>query len=253
MRAMMFANAVAAGLMCLPALAQDEVPIPVTLKELLANHATYNGKLVRVRGQIDNCIGFTCNLCEQEMTRESRSGTCVGLTLSGFADKQDSSYDRVSGFMADAFRFASVTLDARVDDLCYRDDVTCTDSIGLLSDARVQVVHARKTAKDGLFDPFYDYGSLTPPTAEDSNAMIAELQSHIPEDYAANELAVFRIPDDGDMKDYGLGCVCRLEAGGCAEKWPDRYFGGFDSPANPFECYELQKRGGIWRLLVSLY
>ena len=45
----------------------------------------------------------------------------------------------------------------------------------------------------------------------------------------------------------GLGCICTTEA--CDNKWPKQYFGGFESVANPVDCWSMGKKNGHWFVL----
>lgn len=247
------------------------LPVPVTIEQLLANPDHYAMKDVRITGQVDNCISFTCNLCPADMTRETLDlKKCIGMSFTGYRPEgegmaQDVAASRTETGMENLFRFATVTLDAFFNPACltnkaYNRDgsvqvdarnivltVVCTDRATVLEDARVIDLHARKSARDGLVS-YYDFG----PLVEADAAMAGEIRAVWADrlkDVKANDLKVFLLPaspygDDKAIDRDALVCECRIDD--CSGKWPTRYFGGFDTPGNPFACNEVYRRNGVW-------
>jgi hypothetical protein len=246
MRAVIFAFCVLIGFSGWPAMAQDDAPVAATLKDLRANPKQYDGKTVRVRGQVDNCTSLYCNLCDLQMTRASASGSCVALAFDGYPARPGSA--GAAETINEVFRFALGTVIAKFDASCAPGGArTCTDSRFLLSSARVESVEGHKNALNGLIS-FYDYGPLSAPAVADRRAMLAELRSH-GSYFEGKEVEVFRVPRSVYLPGEGLGCFCTDNS--CKGKWPTRYFGGFESPANPFRCYEMEKINGVWRVLLN--
>jgi len=47
----------------------------------------------------------------------------------------------------------------------------------------------------------------------------------------------------------GLACVCLAEKG-CDGRWPTRFFNGFSTPANLFECHKMTTASdGSWHVI----
>ena len=231
-----------------------EQPLKVTFSDLVQHPDRYNGKTIRIVGQVDNCFGFGCNLCPSDM-KVFGSG-CLGLEFSGFT--QDMAGRRTSQLMERTFRFATVELEAVFDPACLESYqkmleaknpdrvVVCTDRATVLKDARVIEVRARKSALDGLVSG-YNFGKIVPAPDGDATPMLAEISSW----RGSNPNGQFKafLIADGSLEDQrrtlGVACVCAEET--CDRRWPTRWFGGFESPANPFVCSFMEKVGGSWR------
>src|ERR1700685_3391120 len=58
---------------------------PLTATQLLQSPERYASKVVRVVGQVDNCVSLTCNLCPVDMTNATfDANKCLGLEFDGF-------------------------------------------------------------------------------------------------------------------------------------------------------------------------
>jgi len=212
------------ALLALSAAASAE---PVTVDQLLTAPDHYAGQNVRVAGQIDNCIGQSCNLCPEDMTRASFDAEdCVALVFDGDVG--------VRRAMGEAYRFSDVIVDAR-----FEHDLS-------LSDARIARVTARRTAANGLVSAYRE-GRLVEPERDDAYRMQAEWDRLGLWPGASPRF--FRIAryslQHREASASGLGCVCLRE--GC--EWPTHYFGGFNAPGNPYRCYEMEKFDEGWRIL----
>jgi hypothetical protein len=221
---------------------------PVTIAQLLSDPGHYRNAQVIVRGQIDNCIALSCNLCPEEMTTDSFDYTrCVVLEFDNFSGSRDDV--ETPGVMEQAFRFATVTITAEFDpSMLLREVIPGGRGIGLV-DARVQQVHSRRSARNGLVG-IYDYGKLVEPPPGEIGAMREAFLRDGAQNFGKLQTAIFWV-DVGSgeqpaekIEASGLACVCIRYI--CAGQWPKRLFSGFESPANPFQCDLLVKKGGKW-------
>jgi hypothetical protein len=238
---------------------QERAAAPtVTFEQLFKSPGDYANKFVRIRGQVDNCFSMTCNLCPENMTAETFDRfKCLGLEFDGYGDGR--SGNRTALLMEQAFRFAIVTINVKFDPTCLysmlpnRNPKTvpiCLDRQTILESARVETVHARKSALDGIVS-WYDFGPLREP---DSEAERLALLNGFKEALSPNSSADIRvflmdgkgIPRPEDVEALGLGCICTERS--CEGNWPKRWFLGFDSPANPVECQSMEKVKGTWHL-----
>jgi hypothetical protein len=237
-------------------------PMPVTLQELIRTPDTYAMKEVRLRGQLDNCLSFSCHFCPEEMTDEAYDlSKCLALGFDDFSSSGGQPSVRTSELLEQAFRFAIITIDAKFDPTCLTNEgyravheikgkaetvVICTDRATVLRLARVQQVHFRKSALDGIVS-WYQIGDLKSPGASDESEMRSASELELAD--FKGETRMFLVSGDLQMESgwqaEGLGCRC-VEAN-CEGHWPNRAFLGFESPGNPFICWNLLKIKGHWQ------
>jgi hypothetical protein len=240
----------------------------VSILDLKRNPSLYEGKVVRVQGQFDQCAGgVTCNFCPADMTRVTfDENRCLPL---GFRSGYGASLPEgnFTPLMHRLYKFSTVTLEATFTSLCLRDenanpigDVLCTGWPANLYLPRVLEVHSRKSASDGLVTQWGDIGPLIPPPPGEREAMQQEL-ARVTLGSGTGPGAVFSIqlsPQELENKERGddtvmdaLGCVC-LEPN-CDGKWPTRAFYGMNAPTNPYDCWFMQDREGGWRVLLQQF
>jgi hypothetical protein len=245
--------AVACAVFPLPlAAAQTQRP---ALDEILKNPKRYDGRIVRLRGQIDNCHTL-CGLCPEAMTANRYDASrCISIGFGTEAwDGKLTAY-RAGRAFADVYRFATVTIEARFSSACLAEGNTGACILDSrppnLREARVLAVHARKSARDGLADEVL--APVVNASPEEREAMLAALNNVVPGDRGLPEVFVADPPDNilaelgSDVADAGLGCVC-LD-GDCADRWPARLFTGMESAGNPFRCWEMLKTDKGWRVI----
>lgn len=243
----------------------------LTVSELKTNWRRYDGRTIRVRGQLDNCFngiyGIGCMLCPEQMTT-ANPNRCVSLELALEPDRPRVDQQRsmrVVSVLQETYRFATVTVDAHFDATFLLDQngdpvkpLPYLTSDGLppnLVDAHVLQVHARKTARDGLV---LGGQQLTPALPEEREAMLAVLAADYPDNgfYKKEVFALALSPEALELQQSstpffpdGIGCLCLTE--NCEGLWPTRWFFGMKSPANPFRCWSMEKVDGRWRVQVG--
>jgi len=236
------------GLAIAPSVASEPEAIQTSIPQILQSPKAYANKIVRIDGQVDNCISLSCNICPTEMTNATfDTRKCLALEFEGFRDEGGAV--GASELMDKAFRFAVVTLEARFLPACLGiDGAVCTDRATVLFDARVLALHARKTNQDGIVSS-YDFGQLVAPSASEQSAMQSEIE--LLEPYSKLERKYFLVTDPQARPDkvlaIGLSCVCFEKT--CEGKWPTRFFGGFDGVGNPYSCVLMEKHSVGWRVL----
>lgn len=230
-------------------LTHNDAPVSATIDQLIKSPKSYAGKTVRLEGQFDNCIAFNCNLCPIDMTRETFDRKkCLVTDFDEFSGKEVYGAQQP---MEPVFRFATVTMDAGFYPGCIDGTLLCTDKAVVLSDARVIAVHSRKNALNGLVGG-YDFGPLVAADPEDQKQMQSEIDG-LP-DYPAKDQTRFFVntgENSPNSSAAGLACVCLAQS--CEQQWPTRFFGGFDSAANPFRCWHLEKLPIGWRVVPGDY
>lgn len=236
-------------------------PVNATIAQILAKPDRYANQIVRLRGQIDNCISFTCHICPEDMTQARFDASrCLSMEFAGDGNAwlKNRTEDAAERF----YRFATVTATGRFDPTCLMRDlmsglkadddmvVVCTDRATVLLDVHVEAVHSRKSALDGIVSG-YHFGTLqeAPPTQR------AEIEARLRDITIGDRQhrKIFLVsPDptfDADVRAQALDCLCLEQS--CERRWPTRWFGGFDSSANPFFCYALEEMGGAWRIRLA--
>lgn len=223
----------------------------------------YTGKTVTLRGQIDACQGWYCEICPERMQPGADSRLCATIVFA-----QDSDTSLGEGYETEVhnrwlYRFATVTLTARFNTDCLWDgkgkpvrNVVCSDGPASLEYARVLKVHERKSARDGLATDMEQLRPLVPAAASDADAMFAEFGRVMPylRDSPHAMLSVVLSPLDlanktvssADIVD-GVVCLCHKES--CEGLWPTRFLRDMASPANPFHCWNMQQTPAGWRVI----
>lgn len=246
----------------------DPAPVETTVAEVRADPEAFGSQIVRLRGELNGCAGFDCRICPEEMTPESyEPEACLSMSFDGFAIESEQSTYSANRLIEEAFRFSVVTLTARVDPACLtnrpwppespstdEDDVVavvvCSDRASVLRDARVEAVHARHPANNGL--PTYHRSALYA-AAELGDVLIADLLAAVPWYRNDNlQFAAFR-PEDRSFReaeDEALLCVCRED--NCTGRWPTHEeLGVLETPNNPYHCYTALKWDGHWRVYID--
>jgi len=227
-----------------PSWADVPSPVQTSIQKLLRSPQPYSNKIVRVTGQIDNCFGFTCNICPDEMTdRTFDAKQCLGVSFEGYASENANAY----ALMDKAFRFAVVTLDARFDPACLDTEKSvCLDRVSELFEARVVKVQSRHSALDGIVS-WYHEGTLLTASLVDERDMQTEVGAVLP--LAKDEEVRFFVVDyeDPTRQKTGLACLCPGKT--CEGRWPTRFFWGFSSVGSPFSCVLMKKLNIGWRII----
>ena len=254
-----------------PLVAEAAQPTLVTVDQIKTNWQRYDGRLVTVRGQLDNCFngiyGIGCMLCPEQMTTWEPND-CLSLEFASEVapprvDQQRSM--RVVSVQQETYRFATVTVEALLDAtwLTDRSGNSVKPDPPLfhdgappnLRDARVLQVHTRKSARDGLGP---SGAPLTLASPQEREAMLAAFAVVYPPDRIYTREAFAIELSQADLQDRQSGdpyipdgAICMCVTDDCQNLWPTRWFLGMKSPANPFRCWTLQKIDGQWRLLLS--
>lgn len=226
---------------------------PMKVAYVSAHLDELHGKTVRLRGEMNECRSLTCKICDNIEDDD----TCLGLNFYG-----DSS--NAVDLMEELYRFATITIDARIDSSCgspkgdSRVVVICTDRAFAIEDARVVTVESRKPASLGHID-MYTGGALTRLSGTAEQTMLGRLKG--PLDYILGEgdrpqIALFEEDPDRDDEDEEIGdpppkpsnwlCMCVEED--CIGKWPKRGGEIVRSPANPYACMLAVETNGAWLL-----
>jgi hypothetical protein len=241
----------AAGLFY-PTASAAAAPRKLTLEQLIADPQRYtdgdNMIQVRVRGQLDNCIGHTCQLCPEDMTPASFDRKrCLHTSFAG-QDSDDGPTWRAAELSRQVYRFATITIDAWFDPVClpgYKPEVYCTGDRAF-REARVVELHSRKTARDGLVG-FHLYGELVAAPEADRVAMLAAYaRAGFVSHWEDEPVALITPKVHSALEGHVIGVVCACREPDCADKLPTRHFAGMESPANPFYCRHMEKGPQGW-------
>ncbi len=244
----------------------------VTLEALTKDWKPYDGKRIRIRGQLDNCY-HGCSLCPESMDASSIDddslGKCVTVWF-GTTHSYGETAEEIqsAALLGETYRFATVTIEATFSSNCFAGDPAyyhlgtvisvCTDEgPPPLYAAHVLEVHSRKSAANGLaFGWVHD---VVPASQEEKNGMRAAFPEegwrwHFNSDPEPRMFVALPNAVDRDSQKrgeeilvFGVGCVCLENS--CENRWPTRIFWDMNSPSNPFHCWEMQKTAQGWRIL----
>ncbi len=255
MIARLFASALAVALSsaasgCVTPLGTSNGP-PMTVAYVDQHIQELHGKTVWAKGEIDDCD--RCHICDGPADADA----CLDV---GFDE------DSIRGYrlLSELYRFATVTIEARVDATCKlgfdpdlvrsektRDrTVVCIPKIYGFEDARVVAVHARKPATQGRFYKDGIGEVLQRASEEEHRAIRSALAEtfHFDED---EQLVTFQNPSDtrkDDQRRYFIACTCRTED--CAEAWPTMSGQVFaPTPSDPYHCRYVDRINGAWVII----
>jgi len=120
--------------------------VATTIRDLRSAPDRYAGKTVEVAGQLDECSGWECSLCPEEMTSENRDQKqCLALEFQPLMPGTGFGSEEQEG----VFRFSNVVLKAKFDPSCWKGP--CVDRQTVLVDAQVVSVGKRRTSGSGLW------------------------------------------------------------------------------------------------------
>ena len=231
----------------------------LTVAELQHDAKRLNGQTVTVRGQIDSCSSWYCEICPEDMREKDALYACLSVVFT----RQDGNDDfwhaglHEEKLYEKLYRFATVTLTARFDALCVYDDkgnpvgdAICSDGPAALDDAHVLAVHARKTAQTGLALG-EKTRTLRPATSDEAAMMMPEYRLGVAHAADMEPPSFFiAVPEKSDPPGAaGLGCVCLADS--CSGRWPVRAIGDVNGPGNPFFCWNMWKSPSGWRVTAS--
>jgi hypothetical protein len=225
----------------LVAAAPAAAPQPATLDAIRAAPDAYEGKWVRLRGQINQCANFDCAICPEEATPDDpQPGRCLRLDW----DRQRGS-DREHGANFDPiYRYASVDLVARFEGGCLKG--MCTDRAPVLFDARVIAVLKRRPSADGLNARRRIERMVDPPEAlaRPLIDLIAQRRETGP---FGPHYRVFADPEDPNIEKSAI--VCRSSGDrGATGTWPVDQEAAIFAPSTEdwFKCFFAKKSEGHW-------
>jgi hypothetical protein len=212
-----------------------------TLDAIRAAPRAYDGKWVRLRGQVDQCFRFSCALCPEEATpaRPERA-RCLALSF----DRRRGGGDELGFNFDPVYRYATVELVARFDKTCLAG--LCGDRASVLRDARVLKVIRRRRSADGLRDGAGE--PLADPPAAAAARLLDEIGYEVPP--PGTDHARYRVlagAEDPAVERSAI--VCRAfgrddEAG----TWPTDRAAALFAPSTEdrFKCHLLRKVRGHW-------
>ncbi|MCP5433556.1 MAG: hypothetical protein H6923_09835 [Alphaproteobacteria bacterium] len=271
--------------------AHRDDPVDITLSQIRADPWRYHGQLVRIRGTVNECQSYACDICETEdlSVVADRSDLCMGIEFGVGRRNADAiaarcGNDRECGayisrrFRSDAARDARLTTStvlARYDATCSGrkppgkegsdEIVVCTDKATELRDAEVERVHQFRATTEA---PFIRYGAdpLSEPDAVTADALRGAFFDSLgrytletwERDAATPDLFIFvaKSLSAEDKAEFGHdaeggACIC-LKSTCRPADWPRRSADTYlQTPADPFTCFWAQHWEGRWHFLVE--
>lgn len=218
-----------------------------------------HGQTIRMRGEVNNCMSLTCTICDDPADEDA----CLGLDF--FADSYRAQYH-----VEELYRFATITIDARIDASCevdYDPDrfrskaeadkaaaqserqviFVCTDRASSVEDARVVSVDSRKAATQGRFN-MYTGEALIEASNEQLGrvkAFLNQLPWYHEDDDTQLKLFIDSEPLDKEIAEAYILCQCLEDD--CTNRWPSMAHHAYTpSPANPYMCEYITRVGDIW-------
>lgn len=250
--------------------------VEARIADVIADPDHYDGQLLRLRGQVDACHGFTCSICPAEMTPATQDdGECLRISFDDFTSNEHGELDMpltriASKLVEELFRFSVITADGMYDAACQprppgrtnqgqrggeeaiEEIVVCTDRASTWRGVGVREVHRRIPSNDGLiFNRPANRLSDAPTNVSDP--VKAAYRDYVLtfEDEPNFDPMVVLMPEAPLLKPIGDEarlCVCLVDE--CAESdWPRRDVSTWArTPNDPYVCYVALKVAGAWRV-----
>lgn len=215
-----------------------------------------DGRTFLVRGTFDECISFTCTICDTEAGLRRNSDEKRGCA--GVSFKQGRTDE-------DRIRFSTSIIRAPYDARCSRVQdpkgppdqiVLCTDRASEFDDAEIVQIEVVRPATEGHISA-YGLNPLRAPDKSERALLLEAYKRKFDSELDASNpsrVFVYVVVEDED-RDRSLDeiypptagvCVCKTDH--CATSdWPKREGDTFfDSPANPYLCETARKKNGDW-------
>jgi len=235
-----------------------DTPIPTTIAAVRGDPAQYHHKFIQLRGLIDACIPWGCNLLAVKPgTIPAKTGfrdsILTGLSFDFVptpgSQPDDGSVDRSADLMQTLYRFSEVTLVGQYDAGCALghdpDEVPqdgkpqyeyiCLDHTGDLRVYRILAVHKRWPSSAGALWGYEPTSLATLPPGP-TQGLFDRFKSaaRIPRrDFGALD-DEHRAFVDPKRPDEAVLCICRAKT--CEGKWPSNADDLVPAPANPYQC-----------------
>lgn len=241
----------------------ETVPPLVTIAEIHEDPWAWDGRRVRVVGDMDHCVGYDCNICdeieyypgsEQSMDQAHDSGSCAGI------------FFRLRRTGDDIVRFNRVMVDAEYSAHCsgVRNpgaDLTdpdadvisiCTDRASELRDTIVLDILEERPATS-LSWPEDEY-IVIPAPPELGEPLIEAFWGALPwsdeEERTSTEVFAFIdvVAAQNPSANHGYGvCACQFSEDCDEADWPNRSIHLFPARGNPYTCsFAVQRDDSSW-------
>jgi hypothetical protein len=217
-------------------------PADATIAQLRADPRQWAGKTVRLTGKLDQCWGFTCDLCPAEMTPATvDAAACLPIEFD----------DGVipSRLAEEALRFSHVTLTAQFDPTCMlREGVICTDRATVLLKARVETVVKRYRSSEGLWNKSRRAMLTALPEGEAATIRADLARFH----WTPPGKAVRLYRADGDAE-RAILCTVPHYAADQPAVWPSSWEGAILSPSaiDIYDCIRLKRIDQNWYIATN--
>jgi hypothetical protein len=235
-----------------------DVPVPTTIEAVRADPAQYHHKFIQLRGLIDACTPWGCDLlavrpsaipAKADFRASILASVPFDFVPAPGSSAEDGAIDRSADLMQELYRFSEVTLVGQYNASCAlghdpddvpqngkpQNQVICLDHTGDLQVYRVLTVHKRWPSSAGALWGYKPTPlSLLPPEPAQSLFESFKAAALIPktdQDALDGEHRAFVDPR---RPDKGVLCICRAKT--CEGKWPSGADDLVPAPANPYQC-----------------
>lgn len=221
-------------------------PAAARIEDVVTHPAAFDGKWIRLRGQVDQCTHFACAICPEDANGEAKPDSkCLRIEWDrhvGGRRETGANFDPI-------YRYASVEIVARFEKSCLQG--FCTDRAPVLFETRVERVFKRRPSALGLNGRRAIDRMIDPPPAA-AAALIAVLRGldGVP-DYAPSppRYRVFADPHDPATETSAI--ICRsFGADGDPATWPADSSSAIVAPSTEdhFKCYFARHADGLWTI-----
>lgn len=224
------------------------VPVETTITEISKKPWAFHDKIVRVKGTFNECVSYTCRMCDSETPVNSYDDevACMGTS---FLDKGQEEF----------VRYSTVEITAKYDATCSGvseqadadEIIVCTDRATQLGDSFVTKMVTERTPNQGIVSS-YGEEMLLSAINKEKEAIIAETLADLPTwyDVTSSDIDyVFFIHDEDSKNREAAICECYEETDLCEKIKPTLKAHVFYLQSDtPYSCIFAEERDGQWHV-----
>ncbi|MDB5395088.1 MAG: hypothetical protein JWM91_2594 [Rhodospirillales bacterium] len=241
-----------------------DTPIETSIQAVRSNPSQFDGKYILVRGILDECTSFACDIRQVKPGASPKDSNAPSLSVTfkmgpnATAAPADNQVMSLSGELANRlYRFSEVTAVGQYAAKCDlgpapakaaadgdREEITICNDRGF-NISRIMAVHKRWPAT--AFGSKDESLSVMSPTAAKGvfTSYIKAILAVNPEADIAEWKPPYRAFASKDEPDTAILCICRGKQ--CDGGWPSSLIEMISAPSNPYGCVEASRANGTWR------
>lgn len=245
----------------LPRQSQPE-PVVTTIRAVNADPLRFHKKIIRIRGVVNECVSYTCNICEVAY-QESRDSLADCMSIEFWpgpspenqTDDERRARDAARALLENVYRFAEITSEGPYDGRCAlhydpeelslppgeRNEIVCMHRSDEFVAETIRDVHKQSPASTGLFES-YEGDPLAELPSDQTKDLIVRYEAMLAQwdlidATEKKRTTTYRAFRSSSFPDEAV-TLCECLETNCETRWPT--MSGHiwtKSPANPYQCH----------------